>query len=270
MRERHYYNVFPILFKVAGVISIYFVVTLLLPYFSFNNDNSSSLNIKSIVVLGGGLSPDGTVPPHTKLRLERAVELYHKFNKKAIIFTLSGGTPHKPNPVDKYGFPYLESSSASIELIKMGVPADSIQEEAFTIDTIGNAYYFRSVHAEYCDNNDIYIITNNWHMPRSQAIFEYVFSLPYSIDSNKKSNLRSRKFQLHFEPVDAGVDEEVGKARRIREQQSLKTFNEKTKKEFNSMQSFHDWLFTKHIAYAAIRHTIPRNENLDKETLKTY
>jgi hypothetical protein len=117
----------------------------------------------------------------------------------------------------------------------------------------------------------MYIITNNWHMPRSQAIFEYVLSLPYSTDSNKKSNhLRNRKFKLHFEPVEAGVDEEVGKARRMREQQSLKTFNEKTKKEFNSMQSFHDWLFTKHIAYAAIRHTIPRNENLDKETLKTY
>jgi uncharacterized SAM-binding protein YcdF (DUF218 family) len=147
MKERHYSNILSIVIKIVLVISTYFLVTLLLPYVSFHSDNTSSL--KSIVVLGGGLSPDGTVPQHTKLRLERAVELYHKFDKKAIIFTLSGGTPHKPNPVDKYGFPFLESSSASIELIKMGIPANSIQEEAFTIDTIGNAYYFRSVHAEY-------------------------------------------------------------------------------------------------------------------------
>jgi len=152
----------------------------------------------------------------------------------------------------------------------MGIPATSIQEEAFTVDTIGNAYYFRAVHAEYCDNNDIYIITNKWHMPRSQAIFEYIFSLPYSADK-KKANLRpNKKFHLYFEPVEDGVDEEVGKARRKREEQSLKTFNEKTKNEFSSMQEFHDWLFTKHTAYAAIRHTIPRNENLDIETLKTY
>ena len=95
----------------------------------------------------------------------------------------------------------------------MGIPATSIQEEAFTVDTIGNAYYFRTVHAEYCDNNDIYIITNKWHMPRSQAIFEYVFSLPYSADKNK-SNLRpNKKLHLHFEPVEDGVDEEVGLGR---------------------------------------------------------
>jgi hypothetical protein len=102
-------------------------------------------------------------------------------------------------------------------------------------------------------------------MPRSKEIFAYVFSLPYS--NNIKNN---RKFNLYFEPVDDGLDEEISKARRKREAESLKTFNEKTKKEFTSMQQFHDWIFTKHVAYAAIRHTIPRNQNLDKETLKTY
>jgi len=258
--RRKYCNIIIAILKITGVITIFYFVL------SYTMSPTIDSNLKSIVVLGGGLTEDGGVPVHTKLRLEKAVELYHKFNEKAIIFTLSGGTPHKPNPVDKLGFPYLESSSASIELIKMGIPASNIQEEAFTVDTIGNAYYFRTVHAEYCDNNDIYIITNNWHMPRSQEIFSYVFNLPYS-NKNPRNN---RKFNLHFEPVDDGLDEEISKARRKREAESLKTFNEKTKKEFTSMQQFHDWIFTKHVAYAAIRHTIPRNQNLDKETLKTY
>lgn len=268
MKDRHYSDsILTIVFKIIGLVTIIFLAILLLVNYFSTHDKDV---YKSIVVLGGGLSLDGTVPPHTKLRLERAVQLYNKFDKKAVIFTLSGGTPHKPNPVDKFGFPYLESSSASIELIKMGIPATSLQEEAFTIDTIGNAYYFRTIHAEYCDNNDIYIITNNWHMPRSQAIFEYVFSLPYSTNDKKNRLRANRKFQLHFEQVEDGVDEEIAKARRKREQQSLQTFNEKTKKEFTSMQQFHDWIFTKHLAYAASRHTIPRNENIDKETLKTY
>ena len=141
----------------------------------------------------------------------------------------------------------------------MGIPATSIQEEAFTVDTIGNAYYFRTVHAEYCDNNDIYIITNKWHMPRSQAIFEYIFTLPYSSTDKKKSNLRPKTFHLHFEPVEDGVNEEVGKARRKREEQSLKTFNEKTKNEFSSMQEFHHWLFTKHTACLLYTSPSPRD-----------
>ena len=60
---------------------------------------------KSIVIamLGGGLTSSGSVPLHTKLRLDRAIDLYHQWKSthhQVIIIPLSAGTPYKPNPVD--------------------------------------------------------------------------------------------------------------------------------------------------------------------------
>lgn len=54
----------------------------------------------AIIILGGGLLPDGSLPPHTLLRVERAVEIYHQLEGHVVIIPLSGGTPHKPNPLD--------------------------------------------------------------------------------------------------------------------------------------------------------------------------
>lgn len=114
----------------------------------------SSLSLKSgrlvspnrrktvIAVLGGGLTADGKVPPHTELRLQKALELYkhHEDIKPDTcrIITLSGGTPHKPNPVDSRGFPIWEATAAARRLIELGVPSKHIMEESFSLDTIGN------------------------------------------------------------------------------------------------------------------------------------
>ena len=86
-RGRHY-NILTTGGKIVGLVAICSIVILLLPYLSYNKNDA--LTSKSIVVLGGGLTADGNVPPHTKLRLAKAVELYHKFDQKATIFTLSG------------------------------------------------------------------------------------------------------------------------------------------------------------------------------------
>lgn len=98
----------------------------------------SNMPSSAIVVLGGGVTADGQVPIHTKLRVDKAIELYHQLGKDARIFPLSGGTPHKPNPVDSRGFPVWEACAASKALIKAGIPPSAIFEEAFSLDTVGN------------------------------------------------------------------------------------------------------------------------------------
>jgi uncharacterized SAM-binding protein YcdF (DUF218 family) len=92
----------------------------------------------AIVVLGGGLLPNGNIPFHTELRLERALQLYQQFNQQAKIITLSGGTTHKPNPVDNDGFPIWEASAAAKRLLEMKVHHNDVLEENFSLDTIGN------------------------------------------------------------------------------------------------------------------------------------
>lgn len=102
---------------------------------------NSNMPSSAIIVLGGGLTSNGEVPFYTKLRVEKAVELYNQLGKDARIFPLSGGTPHKPNPVDSRGFPIWEACAASKALIKDGIPPAAIFEEAFSVDTIGNVYH---------------------------------------------------------------------------------------------------------------------------------
>lgn len=105
--------------------------------FVCSNSHSSKT---AIIVLGGGLTEKGECPPHTQLRLDKALEIYNKKKSQggAVIIPLSGGTPYKPNPVDEKGFPIWEATAAAKQLIKMGVPYSDILEEAFSLDTVGN------------------------------------------------------------------------------------------------------------------------------------
>jgi DUF218 domain len=127
--------------KVSTIPAIVTVITLLLfcytCYVMFMEESNSDLKTL-IIVLGGGVSPDLGVPKHTQLRIDRAIEHYKRLKGHATIITLSGGTPHKPNPLDKNGFPVWEATAAARRLIEMGVPSSSVVEEAFSLDTLGN------------------------------------------------------------------------------------------------------------------------------------
>jgi hypothetical protein len=96
-----------------------------------------------IVVLGGGVTPSGGVPEHTQLRINKAFEIFQQFKDNALIITLSGGTPHKPNPLDKFGFPIWEATAAAKKLLEMGVPSTQVYEESFSLDTLGNVCTFQ-------------------------------------------------------------------------------------------------------------------------------
>lgn len=112
--------------------------------------DSYANNKIAIVVLGGGLLPNGDVPPHTQLRIDEAVNIYHSLHAASgagsatapslpiDIITLSGGTPHKPNPVDNHGFPIWESSAAAKKLLEKNIPIENVLEESSSLDTVGN------------------------------------------------------------------------------------------------------------------------------------
>lgn len=130
---------FPSYFLILIFISIVIYLSYPLMYLSDNDAYQKHTDSVAIVVLGGGLTNDGRVPSHTQLRLDKAVSLYHHtYNKQATIITLSGGTPHKPNPLDSKGFPVWEASAAAKQLLEMGIPASQVFEENFSLDTVGN------------------------------------------------------------------------------------------------------------------------------------
>lgn len=229
--------------------------------------SATSPPVTLIIIPGGGLTKTGEIPPHTQLRLNRAAEIYRLSGSNNYkIVTLSGGTPHKPNPLDADGFPIFEASAASKKLVEMGIPPENVWEENFSLDTIGNAYFLRTVHVEPLDHvRKIVVITNAWHMDRTRAMFDYIFSLP----AHHIMNVRDRAFHMHYETVGDALPADVLVSRRQREAASLVAFNEKTKKQFQCMFELHQWLFTQHGAYASSRHTKPRAK-VDKAVLESY
>jgi len=71
----------------------------------------------SILVPGGGLLQDGSLPPWTIARLENA--LTYEVDCRFFIL-LSGGTVHKPPPLNEKGFPFFESHEQAKFLIAPG------------------------------------------------------------------------------------------------------------------------------------------------------
>ena len=51
-------------------------------------------------------------------------------------------------------------------------------EENTSLDTIGNAYFLRTIHTDVVGVRRLLLITNKWHMARTLAVFEAVFALP--------------------------------------------------------------------------------------------
>ncbi len=98
----------------------------------------------AVIVPGGGLRPNGELPPWFTNRLDAALELAHG----APILTLSAGTTHKPPPLDRNGRPMLEAFVAAQYLLDRGYPHDRLLVEAASYDTIGNAYFARTVHTD--------------------------------------------------------------------------------------------------------------------------
>lgn len=193
----------------------------------------------AILIPGGGVRDQGILPTWAQRRLDRAIALY----SGQYIVALSAGTTHRPPPIDAHGFPIYESVVAAKYLIAAGVPADRILTEIHSYDTIGNAYFARAIHTDPQGLRRLHIITSDFHLPRTQAIFEWV----YGLDS------KPQPYELSFEGVaDSDMPPALFAERQHREHQSLQELKRLTP-TIESLQALHRWLFTEHAAYSATR-----------------
>ena len=128
------------------------------------------------------------------------------------------------------------------------------------------------MHTEVSGLRNLIIVTNNWHMPRTKAIFETVFGLPIASGAPSATG---QKYSLSFEEVDAQLPESILDARLLKESLALSEFELQTKSMFSNLPQLHDWLFSKHNAYSAGRLGAPSRSKAEKdmineELLKTY
>ena len=210
-------------------------------------------NWDCIFIPGGGLNPDGSLPPWTLSRLDEALnhqEQSHYFG------LLSGGTVHKPPPLRTDGYPIFEARAAADFLIASGISSTRILTEICSYDTIGNAYFSRILFSQPLKFKRALVITSQFHMARTRAAFDWVYGLSPAADTPKLTYLAV---------PDQGLSPEALSARVQREEKSLQNLLE-TSKKITDLPSFFKWLYSEHKAYAPGQ----RVEGISDQELESY
>lgn len=194
-----------------------------------------------VLVPGGGLTPDGRPNPWVIQRLDSA----RMVAAEPYLICLSAGTPHKPPPLNSKGFPILESAASADYLLEKGIPGKRLLKEISSLDTIGNAYFARVDHIDPLGLRRLLVITSEFHMARTKAVFDVVLRLR----SDRATTLESLDYRAT--PDDLVPDLELSKRRKT-ETESLQKWHETlTEQRFSDLSQFHRWLFTRHGAYAS-------------------
>jgi hypothetical protein len=187
----------------------------------------------AVLVLGGGVLEGGELPRWVERRFDRAVEL----GENAAIVCLSAGTVHRPPPLNGEGYPWLESAAGAAHLLARGVSPHRIQVEPISYDTIGNAYFAKLLHVDPAGWRKLVVITSEFHMPRSRAIFEWVFGLGRDT------------YDLRFEATtDDGLDPILLHRRRAKEAAALHSLRP-VMDRIRDTDTLHRWMYTEHNAY---------------------
>lgn len=191
----------------------------------------------AVLIPGGGLTSKGELPVWVVARLDKALEAA----EGAYFIVLSAGTVHKPPPLDAEGFPVFEARAASVYLLSKGIAPERILIEASSYDTIGNAYFSRVLHVEPRQFRRLLVITSTFHVVRTEFIFRWVYGLDEPAGG----------FDLTFCPVhDVGMADALLCARIEKEKHSLEQV-QSLEPAISTLAQLHEWLFTKHEAYAA-------------------
>ncbi len=192
----------------------------------------------AVLIPGGGLTSSGGLMPFVRARLDSA--LAHSAD---LYIPLSAGTPHLPPPLDARGYPIFEAIPAAQYLHERGIPKSRILAETCSYDTIGNAFFARTVHTDPCSLRRLLVVTSEFHMPRTEAIFRWVFGAAPDCG-----------YDLAFETTkDIGLSHEALEARAEKERASLAVVRDLAS-SIVTLSAIHQWIFTEHGAYAWFLH----------------
>eukprot|EP00873_Tetraselmis_striata_P021221 jgi/Tetstr1/441485/TSEL_029717.t1 len=206
----------------------------------------------AVVVLAGGQREGGSgLPAQVEVRLDACLELMQRQGPDCAVLCTGGGTPHKP-PIMRGGYVYHESTSCADYLIERGMPPERILKEVSSFDTIGNGYFSATIHALPRRWRRLAVITSEFHMPRSKAIFDHCYGLAGECFSESGVS-----FDLTYIAVsDDCIPDDILEARREREAASLAGF-QRTVRRTPSLAEFSHWMHTEHLCYAVPRQVEP-------------
>jgi hypothetical protein len=188
----------------------------------------------AILIPGGGLTRAGGLMPMVSARLDRALEQSADF-----YIPLSASTTHLPPPLDARGYPIHEAVAAAEYLRERGVDERSVLAETSSYDTIGNAFFARTIHTDPRGLRRLLIVNSAFHMPRTEAIFRWMFGA--APDAG---------YDLSFESTaDIGMSADALASRAERERASLASVRQLSAR-YTTLRDIHAWMYAEHGAYA--------------------
>ncbi|MDP9281824.1 MAG: YdcF family protein [Chloroflexota bacterium] len=127
-----------------------------------------------IVVLGGGVLPDGSPAPATLARGRAAADLARAHPDTAIICSGSHGVGRKPR---------RSEAAAMAEVIAAeGIERGRIFLEDQSRDTIGNAVFVAERYLSAIPPRHVYVVTSPFHLERSVETFRLVLGPAWDIE----------------------------------------------------------------------------------------
>lgn len=213
--------------------------------------------LDAVIVLGGGLrisenaAPLGDIPPWAVRRLDGAAQVWSASGVKIAIS--GGGSPHGLPVIHPETGQVVHEGTAYADYLmrRHAVPSLNILKESSSYDTVGNGYFSAMIHAVPSQWKRIAVVTSEFHMPRSRAIFEKIYHLVneslYSEDEQQIS--------LVFASVkDEGIfdNPRILEARKQKEMSSMVTW-ENNVKSITHLHDFHEWFYSTHVCYSCSR-----------------
>lgn len=160
---------------------------------------------KALIILGGGLikdekgwhtidlgeGGDDFAPSNDRWRVE-AAHLFWKENPEVVLVP-SGGK----GQLEKTDSPTL-GEAIKRELVELGVPDNSIIKEEETYDSLSQLQIIPSFALKH-SINEVIIMTNEWHLPRVEAIFNFYEGLKDSFKNLTYSFLSAEDILLKYD-----------------------------------------------------------------------
>ena len=188
-----------------------------------------------IFVLAGGIDNFNNPNIFVQKRLDKATEL---LQENDFIIILGGGTYHKPPNLDSNNYVIHESTSCANYLINKGVNPNQIIREWASYDTIANGYFSFLNYIIPLKIKECYIITSQFHMKRTQTIFNYFNNL-----------ITNNSTDLKYIETENIIENNILKTRLEREENSDNSFKKNIINTIHTLEKFTLWFYTEHNAY---------------------
>lgn len=215
-------------------------------------------SIDVILLLGGGAPLSPLEPPlYVQRRCDVVARLVHSLVDEGdgdnghagpSVVCLSAGTAHVPQYITPgTGLPLWESTASAGYLLRHAefpMSPGRVYAETTSYDTISNAFYSRAAFADVNERwNRVLVVTNEFHVGRSKAIFDWVFHAP---PVNKDS-----AYELYYLSCNnVGLADEAVKSRKEHEargEANVRGLSER----YATLNGVWEFLTTEHSFYSA-------------------